>query len=61
MENNVNEILVNDMVGWTCPKCGRVLSPLVTICPCGLTNPEGVKQEFEDLERTPIVGKSLNG
>lgn len=60
METNVNEILVNDMVGWTCPKCGRVLSPMITICPCGLNNPDGVKQEFEDLERTQVTGKSLN-
>lgn len=60
MENNLNEILVNDMVGWVCPKCGRVLSPMITVCPCGMSNPEAVKHEYEDLERTQVNGKSLN-
>lgn len=60
MENNVNEVLVNDLIGWTCPKCGRILSPMVTMCPCGMHNPDTVKQEYEFLEHTPVDGKPLN-
>lgn len=22
-------------VGWRCPKCGRCLSPVMLVCPCG--------------------------
>lgn len=60
MKNNLNEILVNDMVGWTCPKCGKVLSPLVTMCPCGMKNPEAKTHEYEDIEKTYVEGKALN-
>jgi len=34
--DNGNIIDTNSKVGWTCPKCGVVVSPSVLICPvCG--------------------------
>lgn len=23
-------------LGWLCPRCGRILSPLVQVCPCSV-------------------------
>ena len=39
-----------EYMGWTCPKCGRVLSPWTQQCPCSSTN---------DPPRKPI--RSNNG
>lgn len=55
-------VLVNGEEGWVCPKCGRALSPNITVCPyCGEKNENSEKPNFEDLNSNPYKNfKSLN-
>ena len=33
-DNSMNELGEFYKIGWVCPKCGRVLSPDTSMCPC---------------------------
>ena len=53
-------VLVNGEEGWICPRCGRALSPSITVCPyCGEKNSDVSKPNFEDLNANPNTGLNV--
>lgn len=39
--------------GWVCPKCGRVLSPTTTSCPCSEPVPPNVSSSVDKVKTAP--------